>query len=626
MFDNWFSNKCVALVGPNGRALTGEALAAAEKALEKARKSGLTVWSDRNGFVNVKSRRFFAPVKSLLDERNNPIRICGRQVKLKANFCSKCGSPAPGSWWRCGGCGKHIGSESKTCPHCGKVQNPALRLDMADGNWQKSEHVFAERFEVTDIMPLLPKGLHIQQSQKALLLSSGCVVKILDAGSHEPGNLLPQGENNISEHSLVMVDAAEFVLPICVESIKTADNIECELHAAAVLQFDPAYAGNFMTNLMGSSLYLHNEEITSALAYDEIAHFILQNIDGGTREFCNKATAEQIFKDPEMKKMLEDYLADCLKRNLQAIGIKFNRLNEVEFESEIFDKFRNMAGSISNKQQEIKYMQQADKLADDAVRKEATNEYEMDDYMKQLAHENSIKDELRLQELEQVKASRSQKLEKAALAHENDLDDLQQVRQLDRDRTDAEFEQEILDLQNEREQLRKVKERLSALEAMKVEEKIQSINIEIERKKVAVEQESADKWLDIKLKKQASIKAQKISMVKELSGADLQAMLMVEEDPAKRQDLLRLYEQRMQASLTPELLLAAAAARGNVAAAEAMAKFSQEKLASVEQSKAENKGVFEEMLKMNERMFSKTVESMAKNSTDNATSISNIIK
>ena len=36
MIDNWFTNKCMTLVGPNGRALTGDALEAAEQALQNA--------------------------------------------------------------------------------------------------------------------------------------------------------------------------------------------------------------------------------------------------------------------------------------------------------------------------------------------------------------------------------------------------------------------------------------------------------------------------------------------------------------------------------------------------------------------------------------------------------------
>lgn len=617
MFDSWFSNKCTALTGTNGRALTGDALAAAEKALNEARQNKMIIWSDRDGFVHVKRRRFFASAKQLLDETGTPVRFCGHQVKYGANFCSKCGSPAPNSWWRCGGCGKHIGIESKTCPHCGKAQNPAMRLDIADGCWQKSDNVFAERFGLKDIMPLIPNGLKIQSNQMGLLLSSGVLVKVLAPGFYDARNLLPEGEDAAADHTLVMVDGSEVILPVCVDGLKSAEDLPCELHAAVVLQFDPDHAADFVKNLLGSNLYLHNEEITSALAYDAIAHFILQNIDGSTREFCNSKSAEAIFKDPASKQALEDHLSTALKRNLNVIGIKFNRLNEVEFESAAFEKLRNMSGAISSKKQEIELKQQSDRMADEAVRKEAVNEYEMDDYMKQLAHEDSLKDELRRQEMSQIKASLPQKLEKAALAHENDLDDLQQARQLERDRTDAEFEQEILDLQHERETLRRSKDRLSELEAKKVEEQIRIIDLEIEKRKTAAEQESAEKWLEIKMKKQAFNQTQKLDLINALAGADLQAMLMAEDDPEKRKDLLKLYEQRSQAAMTPEFLLAAAAARGNTAAAEAMARLSQEKQDMIERAKTEHKELFDEMLKMNERMFNKTVENMARNAAGN---------
>ena len=625
MFDNWFSNKCTALVGPNGRALTGEALAAAEKALAQARQDKMIIWSDRDGFVHVKRRRLFASLKPLADETGTPVRFCAHRVKFGANFCSKCGSPAPGSWWRCGGCGKHIGIESKSCPHCGKAQNPSMRLDIANGVWQKDENVFAERFELKDILPLLPNGLNIQSNQTGLLLSSGVLTKVLAPGLHPVSDLLAGDESGRTDLTLVMADGAEFILPVCVDELKTAEDLTCELHAAVVLQFDPAHAASFIQNLLGSNLYLHNEEITSALAYDAIAHFILQNIDGSTRDFCNTKTAEELFKDPASKQALEDHLAATLKRNLNTIGLRFNRLNEVAFESAAFDKFRDMAGLISGKKQEIELRQQSDRMADEAVRKEAVNEYDMDDYMKQLAHEASLKDELRRQEAAQLKAAMPQKLEKAALSHENDLDDLQQARQLERDRTDAEFEQDILDLQHEREALRKSKDRLSQLEAMKVEEQIRNINIEIEKRKTAAEQESADKWLELKMKKQAFNQAQKVDLINALAGADLQAMLMAEDDPEKRQDLLKLHEQRTQAAMTPEFLLAAAAARGNAAAAEAMAKLSREKQEMIERSKAEHKELFDEMLKMNERMFNKTVENMARNAENgNAAAPTNI--
>ena len=60
MIDNWFTNKCMTLVGANGRALAGEALELAELALQEVKAANHKVWTDRNGNFYHKERRLFA--------------------------------------------------------------------------------------------------------------------------------------------------------------------------------------------------------------------------------------------------------------------------------------------------------------------------------------------------------------------------------------------------------------------------------------------------------------------------------------------------------------------------------------------------------------------------------------
>ena len=623
MIDNWFTNKCMTLVGSNGRALSGDALEAAEQALQDAKIANHKLWTDRNGNFYHKERNLFAAVLPLVDRNGNQVRICGRQVKIKAKFCSKCGGTAPGSWWRCGGCGKLIGSESKSCPHCGRVQNPMMRLDISDGSWRKDEEVFAERFELQDIAPLMQNGLNIQESQNAILLEGGAVVDILDAGFYQTQDIdkSPNGDK-----SLVMVDRSEFVLPVLVEKIRTSDDIEADLHAVVVLRFAPENAKEFMCNLMGSALYLKDDALTASLGYDEIAHCILADVDAAARNFCNNTTVATLFKDAATRMQLEDYIAASLQRNLTAIGMSFIRLQEVEFESEVFDKLRDMSGQLEARRKEIEFMQRADALANDATRREAMSEYEMEDFMNQLAHEKGIKDDLRIQEIARMKKNWERQQEKDDLSHEHDLDDLQQMRQLDRDRTDAEFKQEMLDLEHKKDLERRIAAQNSSLEYMQIESRIQDLKIDIERKKVAAEQEAAAEWLRIKQEKQAFNQSQKIEMLKAASGADIQALLIAEDDSDKRRDLLALYEQQQQAKMTPELLLAAAAARGNAAAADALSRLNKDQLDAIERSKNENKEIFEKMLQMNERMFNQATDNMAKNSGTSNSTTTQIIK
>ena len=78
--------------------------------------------------------------------------------------------------------------------------------------------------------------------------------------------------------------------------------------------------------------------------------------------------------------------------------------------------------------------------------------------------------------------------------------------------------------------------------------------------------------------------------------------------------------------MTPELLLAAAAARGNAAAAEALSHLNKDQIEMIERSKNENREIFERMLQMNERMFNQATESMAKNNSPAAGNTTQIIK
>ena len=103
-------------------------------------------------------------------------------------------------------------------------------------------------------------------------------------------------------------------------------------------------------------------------------------------------------------------------------------------------------------------------------------------------------------------------------------------------------------------------------------------------------------------------------MINAVTGADMRALLMAEDDPEKRAHLLQLNEQEMQLKMTPELLIAAAAARGNPAAAEALSRMNRDQLDAIERSKQENREIYERMLQMNEKMFTASLESISRNS------------
>ena len=605
MFEGCFSKQCTALVDDRGRALSGDALEAAEAALTEARRTDCKIWSDRNGYIYTRRRALFASAVQLTDAAGRPVRICGRQVSNQAKFCSKCGAPAPGGWWRCGGCGRHIGNESQTCPHCGQIQNAGQRLDMSGGVWKKAEDIFAERFEFPDIDPLLGDGLNVQESQCAILIQGGAVVETLGAGFYKKAEIDAKALAENGRWSLVMVDNSEFSLPLCVEALRTKDDIAADLHLVIALNFDRAGAKEFMRNLMGGSLTLHNGELTAALGYDEIAHALLQTIDTAARGFCSTVSVGELFKDADIRLNLENRIANALGRNLGTVGIRFVRLREAEFESEVFEKLRDMSGQVEAKRREIEFMRRADELANDATRREALNEHEMEEYVCQLAHEKGIKDEIREQELERLRLKWSFEKKSIEQTQRTEADLELKFRQ-------EEHDEQIRDLHHKEELERRIAAQKSSVEYMQLETQIQDIRSEIEKKKTLAEQEATAGWMKLKQQKAEFAQKQKIEMINAAKGADMRALLMAEEDPEKREQLLRLHEQEMQTKMTPELLLAAAAARGNPAAAEALSRMNRDQLEAIERSKQENKEVYERILQMNERMFSSALENVSK--------------
>lgn len=618
MFESLFSSLCVALVGNNGRALSGDALEAAEAALAEVQRTGNKVWSDHNGFVFTRKRTLFAAAVQLVDANGIPVRICGHQVSNKAKFCSKCGASAPGSWWRCGGCGQSVSNGSKTCPHCGWEQNVSRRGDIANGIWKKPEDVFAQRFEFSEIEPLLGNGLNIQEGQCAFLLQGGVVIETLSPGFYKKTDIDAKLNAENGSRSLVLVDNSEISLPVCVEELRTSEDISADLHVVLALRFSPDNAKDFICNLMGSSLILHADKVTASLAYDEIAHAILQTVDQAARDFCNTVTVSELFKDADIRLKLEKHIEQALTRNTGAVGLKFVRLKEVEFESEVFTKLREMSGQLEAKRREIEFMRRADELANDATRREALSEYEMADYISQLAHEKNIKDELRKEELDRLRFKWQQKKQVDSNRVQNEADMEMKFRQ-------AENEEEIRDLRHRQEMERRIQAQKNSIEYLQLESQIQDIKLAIEKKKTLAEQETAEGWLKLKQQKAEFNQKQKIEMMKATSGVDMRALLMAEDDPEKRAHLLQLNEQEMQMKMPPELLLAAAAARGNPAAAEALSRMNHDQLEAIERSKQENREIYERMLQMNEKMFAASLESLSK-STAAAGPTTQIIK
>ena len=578
MFQNFFTDKCVAFVGDDGRALSGPALEAAK--------------------------------------HNPQARHCGHLVKHRAKFCSKCGSPAPGGWWRCGACGQWIGNESNKCPHCGKVQNVSARLDLSDGVWQKGDDVFAQKFDSFDVQALLQKGLVIQEGQCAILLDDGVVAEVLPPGRYSKDDIV--GMKNYLESgkakSFVMVELSEIPFPVMVDSIRTKEDMSVDLRCVAVIQFNPEHPVEFLSNVMGARAYVTGGEVSSHLGYDDVARFIISDIDIASRDFCNLHTVDELFKDPSLRLDLENTMLSQLQRNLNAAGLRFIRLKEVEFQGAVFEHLREMAGDVETKRREIEFQLRADELANDASKRKAMSENEMEEFMDQLAQEKDIKDYMRAQEMARLadiwKFDRAQAeqdgqnhFETVEAEHAEELKSIQQSGELER---------------REKAHAERIRQRIAEQNASLTYEQIE---VEIQKMRVAAEQEAAKGWVDIQLQKQQGLQNLEFERINAYKDLDAKTLAAAIDDPNRADRIAHIAELELQKGMSPELLLAAAAARGVKEAADALSAMNSEQRAVIEKAREENRDIYEKMLTMNERMFNQAADSLAKGNAVPGTTI-----
>ena len=138
--------------------------------------------------------------------------------------------------------------------------------------------------------------------------------------------------------------------------------------------------------------------------------------------------------------------------------------------------------------------------------------------------------------------------------------------------------------------------------------------------RTSAEQTATERWLDIQQKKAINQQALELERIKAYQGVDSKVLAAAIDDTVRGDRIAHLAELELQQKMTPELLLAAAAARGVPEAAAALASMSREQQECVERAREENKEIYEKMLAMNERMFNQAAESMAKgNAAPNTT-------
>jgi len=500
-----FADKCRTLIDSStGRALSGEAL-------EKAKTEGSALFNKRPR--------------------------CNNTVKKTAKFCNKCGSPAPKGWWKCPHCKKVVGNDSHYCWNCNAQLHPETRVNIAGGVWNKESTVFAQRFEIGDMTPMLKKDLQIQAGTVALLLDGGKYRGHIDAGQYNPDTLLRTISHLGSPppRSVVLVDAGDVILPVRVENLRSSEGMEIEFYGEIVLRFNSSQAQSFIENRLKDG---------TDLSYESLSELLRGELRHAVSAMCTTSTIDDLIRDPDRRIRLQDEMTHSLKTILERSGIELIHVSSAEFCGDEYEALLAQQGKNEQKRREIEYEKQLRDMLSQETMEKFKSEEDLKEYQGLLVHEYQISDKQRSREEKVLLDGWRRQDELTDQQHEfqQQLEQARHKMGLEADRTDHEIAQS-----------EKSGDHARSEDVKNAEAAVQARTATFEQEKVETEQ--ALEWREKKNKsKQQNLEAQ----AKVMSGKSMEEIIALCEDPQKREQLLRLHEQQERAGISEREVMAQA--------------------------------------------------------------------
>ncbi len=547
-----FSDKCQALVDPKtGLALRGEALEAAR--------------------ANPKAPR------------------CGHRVSKKARGCSKCGSPAPGGWWQCPGCGKWVGNESNFCPHCFQPLHVASRGALRGGVWQKQPGVFAEKAEVGDVRRLLGNGLVVETGTAAILLDAGRFRDVLEAGRHTLESLARKINHwgDPPPRTVVLVETGDAVIPLRFEALRSAEEIPVELFTELCFRFREKGAERFVANVLKEKPCVTYADLTALL--EGSLRYAVGNV-------VHTTTVEDLVKHPQRRLAVEDAMQAALKEALESAGLELDRLGAVDFTGEEYEALREKAGGLEVARRNVELDQRLRELVASDKMQQLRTEEELEAYVRQLAQERDVSSLHLEQELTLLKQVQRQELEKQEAQYRMACEMEKAAHQIGfKLKWDAYTDERLLKdakLKDEIARIQVAREIQEALDWLKVRAEKIRIKLDKQRAKAEIEARALRDRADT------------------LKGRSLQELIALVRDERQREHLLEMNRQMLQAGMSPEQILAAAAG-DSPQAADALARMRELKREDLDRDFRDRRQVADEAAARLERVMADALKSMA---------------
>lgn len=459
--------------------------------------------------------------------------VCHNKVRKTARFCNHCGTAAPGGWWKCPSCKKWIGNDSQYCPHCNTPLYPEQRADLAGGVWQKEHARFAERFEVGDVKRILVDGLQIQEGTVAILLDAGRVSDVLSAGRHTPDGVLRKINwfGNPPPRSVIMVDAGEIAVPVSVEGLRTADPFPIEFYGEVIVRFkgDKDAARAFISNFMKEN---------RTLEYADISNRIQPHVMTALSDMCATTTLEDLVRDPERRIRLHERMTTELKAEFEACGIEVVRVSSAEFTGDEYEDFIEKRSELDIERRAIEYRTELRKMTDQESMSQYKDMDALRQYKETIDHEYRVSDETRKREFELLK-------------REWEHDDIRHNYLLE---LEAQEQKHIVE-KNETDH----KILINKLEAeARWWEQVGDAETAAKVREIASRQQIKEEtdWLEVKRLKQDLEMQRKAKAAEILKSMTFEQMLAFEDDPEKREDLIKLHHMQLQSKMSAQQILA----------------------------------------------------------------------
>ncbi len=489
------------------------------------------------------------------DRCTNP--DCGGRIAKSAKFCRLCGTAAPNGDTNCGRCGAAVSTSSKYCWSCGGDLEDMKKVPLFGSRWVRDAGSFAVRVDEWDVKGVFTKSLDIEHGTTGMVFQRGQYCGCVDAGRYDMNGFLKKLNhfNQTTPTAVVLVDTGDVELHLEAVKLYSQEHLEVDAMFKAIVRLrDPE---KLFTNAFKGRNHLTVEYLAGSLT-DELR--------AALQAYVGARPVDELYNNAGLRNDVERQTQLELEPILERIGLEMVQLRFVDFFCPTYDPIREKEAQQYIDTREADVQIERLKLTQ-RMRKELTadkmdqikSDADLEGFVRQTEHDLGIQDAIRADEMDKLKREFAFKREKEVLLQEIEITGIRDEQERNRMRAaliarienenlehQARLGRELAEVKNEAEakKIRLQVERLESEQDFWEAEKA----IELRRKSEMVEVELAEKRQQLEAK-----------TLEDRSKASAQALLSILDGPAADR-ILKLEEFRAKEKLTPDQLIAMAAA------------------------------------------------------------------